>query len=75
MCPSMVGVAFSGQYLDTFATVNPGNDLKFPFLTAWRNCDLTGGPTVQWIYSMSLRVYGRSNAHLWYSVGRALGVI
>ena len=28
MCPSMVGVAFSGQYCETFATVNPGNDLK-----------------------------------------------
>ena len=53
MCPSMVGVAFAGKYRDTFVTVNPGNDLKFPFLTAWRNCDLTGNPTVQWIYSMS----------------------
>ena len=48
--------------------------IKFPFLTAWRNCDLTGDPTVQWIYLMSLRVDGRSYACWWYSVGRAFEV-
>ena len=75
MCPSMVGVAFAGQYRDTFVTVNPGNYLKFPFLNAWRNCDLTGNPTVQWIYLTSLRVDGRSYARRWYSAGSALGVM
>ena len=75
MCPSMVGIAFAGQYRDTFATVNPGNDLKFPCLTAWRNCDLTGDPTVQWIYLISLCVDGRSYARRGYSVGSDLGVM
>ena len=65
----MVGVAFARQYREMFATVNLGNDLKFLFLTAWRNCVLKGNPTVQWIYLMSLRVDGRSNAPQWYSVG------
>jgi hypothetical protein len=70
MCPSMVGVAFARQYREMFATVNLGNDLKFLFLTAWRNCELTGDSTVQWIYLMNLRVDGRSYSRRWYSVER-----
>ena len=53
MCPSTVGVAFVGQYLATLAALRPGNDWKFPALTAWRREDLTGDPMVQWRYSIS----------------------
>ena len=66
--------ALSGQYRTTFSTVRPGNDLKLPFLTALRRVDLAGEPTVQWRYSMSARVGGRSYAICWYSVERVMGV-
>ena len=65
-----MGVAFVGQHLATLVTLSPGNDRKFPSLTAWRRVDFTGNPTVQWSYSMSFFVDGRSYALRWYSVER-----
>jgi hypothetical protein len=59
-CPMIVDVALVGQYLETLVAVRPGNDRKFPFLTARRNVDLTGDPTVAWRYSMRFLVDGRS---------------
>ena len=65
-----MGVAFVGQYLATFLTLSPGNEQKLPALTAWRNVDLTGDPTVQCRYSMRFLVIGRSYAWRWYLVDR-----
>ncbi len=45
-CPSTVGVAFVGQYQATLSALRPGNERKLPALTARRNVDLTGNPTV-----------------------------
>ncbi len=45
-CPSTVGVAFVGQYQATLSALRPGNERKLPTLTARRNVDLTGDPTV-----------------------------
>ena len=74
-CPSTVGVAFVGQCLATLATLRPGNDQKFPALTARRREDFTGNPMVQWRYSMSFFVDGRSYALQWYSVERVGGAL
>ena len=59
-CPMIVDVALVGQYLETLVAVRPGNERKFPFLTARRNVDLTGDPTVALRYSMRFLVDGRS---------------
>ena len=56
----IVGVAFIGQYLATLSALRPGNERKLPALTARRNVDLTGDPTVQCRYSMRFFVDGRS---------------
>ncbi len=45
-CPSTVGVAFVGQHRATLSVLMPGNERKLPTLTARRNVDLTGDPTV-----------------------------
>ncbi len=45
-CPSTVGLAFVGQYQATLSALRPGNERKLPALTAWRNVDSTGNPTV-----------------------------
>ncbi len=45
-CPSTVGVAFVGHYRATLSVLRPGNERKLPALTARRNVDLTGNPTV-----------------------------
>ncbi len=45
-CPSTVGVAFVGQYQATLSALRPWNERKLPALTARRNVDLTGNPTV-----------------------------
>jgi len=74
-CPITVGVAFVGQYLATFSTLSPGNERKLPALTARRNVDLTGDPTVQCRYSMRFLVDGRSYAWRWYSVDRCGGLL
>ena len=71
-CPSTLGVAFVVQYLSTFATLRPGNDWKFPALTACRRVDLTGNLMVPWRYSMNFLVDGRSYALRWYSVERII---
>ena len=65
-----MGVAFVGQYLSTFATLRPGNDRKFPALTARRRVELTGNPMVPWRYSMSFFVDGKLYVLRWYSVER-----
>ena len=70
MCPSTVGVAFVGQYLAALAALSPGNDWKFPDLTAQRREDLTCNLMVQWRYSIRFFVDGRSYALQWYSVER-----
>ena len=59
-CPMIVDVALVGQYLETLVAVRPGNDRKFPFLTARRTVDLTGDPTVAWRYSTRFFVDGKS---------------
>jgi hypothetical protein len=45
-CPSTVGVTFVGQYRAMLSALRPGNEGKLPALTARRNVDLTGNPTV-----------------------------
>jgi hypothetical protein len=70
-----VGVALVGQYLATFWMLSPGNERKLPALTALRNVDLTGDPTVQCRYSMRFLVDGRSYARRWYSVDWCGGLL
>jgi hypothetical protein len=73
-CPRIVGVALVGKYLATLSTIRPGNDRKFPHLTARRREDLTGDPIVQCRYSMRFFVDGKSYALQWYSVERVGGM-
>ncbi len=45
-CPSTIGVTFVRQYRATLSALRPGNERKLLALTAQRNVDLTGNPTV-----------------------------
>ena len=70
-----MGVAFVGQYLAMFLALSPRNEQKLPALTACRDVDLTGDPTVQCRYSMRFFVDGRSYAWRWYSVDCCGGIL
>ena len=70
-----MSVKFVGQYLVTLLALSPGNEQKLPALTACRNVDLTGDPTVQCRYLMRFLMDNRSHAWRWYSVDLCGGLL